>query len=167
MATVPAATQAAGERIKYVVMGTGKDEEAIRARAAELGLGNVIFTGLVRDVAPYYYIMDVQLNCSWGTEATSISLCEGMSIGLPAVVTTFGGNPYMITDGVNGFTVPPRDPDAMTEKILTLKNDPALLATLREGSLRVYAEKFTAPDHQPQEQSHSAGICRQKWPSKS
>ena len=48
----------------------------------------MIFTGLVRDVAPNYYIMDVQLNCSWGTEATSISLCEGMSIGLPAVVTT-------------------------------------------------------------------------------
>lgn len=139
-----AATQAAGEQIKYVVMGTGKDEEAIRARAAELGLTNVIFTGLVRDVAPYYYIMDVQLNCSWGTEATSISLCEGMSIGLPAVVTTFGGNPYMIKDGVNGFTVPPKDPDAMTERILALKNDPALLATLREGALSVYADKFTA-----------------------
>jgi hypothetical protein len=30
-------------------------------------------------------MLDVQLNASWGTEATSLSLLEGMSIGLPAM----------------------------------------------------------------------------------
>ena len=119
-------------------------EETLKKRVADEGLRSVVFTGLVKDVAPYYCIMDLQLNCSYGTEATSISLCEGMSIGLPALVTTFGGNPYVIEDGVNGMTVPPRDADAMAEKILKAASDPALMEELREGANRVYSEKFTA-----------------------
>ncbi len=133
-----------GDRIKFVVMGAGSEEEALKKRAADEGLSSVIFTGLVKDVAPYYYIMDLQLNCSYGTEATSISLCEGMSIGLPALVTTFGGNPYVIEDGVNGMTVPPKDAGALAEKILEAANDPGLTERLRAGAREVYEKKFTA-----------------------
>ena len=133
-----------GERVKFIVMGTGSEEEKLKARVRDEGIDNVVFTGLVKDVAPYYYIMDLQLNCSYGTEATSISLCEGMSIGLPALVTTFGGNPYVIEDGVNGLTVPPKDADAMAGKILAAAADPALLKNLSAGALEVYGQKFTA-----------------------
>ena len=38
-------------------------------------------------------ITDVQANASFGTEATSLALLEGMSLGIPAVVSDFGGNP--------------------------------------------------------------------------
>ena len=138
------AETAGGGRIKFVIMGTGSEEEALKNRVRDEGLSNVIFTGLVKDVAPYYYIMDIQLNCSYGTEATSISLCEGMSIGLPALVTTFGGNPYVIEDGVNGITVPPRDADAMAEKILAAASDPGMLEKLSAGAFGVYGKKFTA-----------------------
>ncbi|MBQ6263711.1 MAG: glycosyltransferase [Clostridia bacterium] len=134
----------AGDRIRFVIMGTGSEEETLKNRVRDEGLSNVVFTGLVKDVAPYYFIMDLQLNCSYGTEATSISLCEGMSIGLPALVTTFGGNPYVIEDGVNGLTVPPRDAEAMAEKILKAASDPGLMRELREGANRIYSEKFTA-----------------------
>ena len=133
-----------GKCVKFVVMGTGSEEERLKARVRDEGIDSVIFTGLVKDVAPYYNIMDLQLNCSYGTEATSISLCEGMSIGLPALVTTFGGNPYVIEDGVNGLTVPPKDADAMAGKILAAAADPALLKNLSEGAIEVYGQKFTA-----------------------
>ena len=131
--------------VKFIIMGAGSEEERLKNRARELGVtDNVIFTGLVSDVAAYYNIMDVQLNCSYGTEATSISLCEGMSIGLPAIVTTFGGNPYMITDDLNGLTVPPKDSEKMAEAIEALIKNPEKIEKLREGAREEYEKKFTA-----------------------
>lgn len=47
--------------------------------------------GFLNDVEPLMNAMDIQANCSFGTEATSLSLLQGMSLGKPAVVTDFGG----------------------------------------------------------------------------
>ncbi len=129
----------------FLIVGDGSQADALKKQAADLGItGNVLFTGFTDDVAPYYGIMDLNLNCSWGTEATSLALAEGMSAGVPAVATTYGGNPCMIEDGKNGLLVPEKDPGAMAAAILSLIDDPARLADLSAAARRVYAEKFTA-----------------------
>ena len=113
--------------------------------AIELGISTkVIFTGFVNDVAPYYNIMNLNLNCSIGTETSSLALSEGMSLSIPAIATTYGGNPYMITDGVNGFLVPEKDPAAMAEKICEIIENPSLYAELSKGAYEMYEKKFTA-----------------------
>lgn len=132
-------------RTVFLIVGGGSEEAALKNRARELGITDAVrFTGFVPDVAPYYNIMDLNLNCSVGTETSSLALSEGMSLGIPAVVSDFGGNPYMITDGVNGYVVPEKNPAAMTEAILRIMDDPALLDSLREGAYREYQSKFTA-----------------------
>ncbi len=129
----------------FLIVGEGTERERLEKQAAESGIaGQVIFTGFCDDVAPYYGIMDLNLNCSWGTETSSLALSEGMSVGVPAVATTYGGNPYMITDGVNGLLVPEKDAPAMADAILRIMNDPALLKRLSDGARRLYREKFTA-----------------------
>lgn len=131
--------------VVFLLIGEGTQEAALKNRAAELGVTeSVRFTGFVSDVAPYYNVMDLNLNCSYGTETSSLALSEGMSLGIPAVATSFGGNPYMVTDGANGFIVPEKDPAAMADAILKLTEDPELLAKLGEGALREYEAKFTA-----------------------
>ena len=104
----------------------------------------MLFTGFVTDVASFVNISDLSLNCSYGTEASSIALAEGMSLGKPAVVTDFGGNPYMITDGVNGLVVPQKDPQAMADAIARVMEEPGLYAELVKGTCKEYQEKFTA-----------------------
>ena len=139
------AVLAAHPATDFLIVGDGSQADALKKQAADLGItGNVLFTGFTDDVAPYYGIMDLNLNCSWGTEATSLALAEGMSAGVPAVATTYGGNPCMIEDGKNGLLVPEKDPDAMAAAILSLIDDPARLADLSAAARRVYAEKFTA-----------------------
>ena len=129
----------------FLIVGEGTEADALKKQAADLGIaGNVIFAGFAEDVAPYYGIMDLNLNCSWGTEATSLALAEGMSAGVPAVATTYGGNPSVVTDGINGLLVPEKDPPALAAAICRLIGDPGLLADLSEGARRVYREKFTA-----------------------
>ena len=129
----------------FLIIGGGSCENELKAQADELGISDkVIFTGFVDDVAPYYNIMDLNLNCSIGTETSSLALSEGFSLGVPAVASDYGGNPYMVTNAVNGFIVPQRDPDAMAEKINLLIEDRPLLATLSAGAREMYEKKFTA-----------------------
>lgn len=128
-----------------IFMGRGSEEEALREKARRAGVEeNIRFAGFVRDLAPYYGIMDLNLNCSWGTETSSLALSEGMSVGVPAVATDFGGNPYMITDGVNGLVVPMKNSHAMAEAICRLEDDHELLCRLGEGAREQYHLKFTA-----------------------
>ncbi|MEE0969962.1 MAG: glycosyltransferase family 4 protein [Clostridia bacterium] len=131
--------------IVFLLMGEGSEEKRLKDMAVSLGVSDkIIFTGFVDDLAPYYNIMDLNLNCSYGTETSSLSLSEGMSLGIPAIATTFGGNPYMITEGVNGLLVLPKDSHAMAEAILKLLSDRELLKKLGEGAAEEYKKKFTA-----------------------
>ncbi len=131
--------------IKVLIMGRGSEEDALKAKARELGIEeNVIFTGFITDLAPYYHVTDLCLNCSYGTEATSMALGEGMSLSIPCVVTSFGGNPYMVEDGVNGYLVPIKDSHAMAEAIVRIMEDPALAKELGRGARRMFEERFTA-----------------------
>ena len=132
-------------RLKYLIIGGGSQEEALQAEAAQLGISDIVrFTGFVYDVAPYYNIMDLSINCSIGTETSCLALSEGYSLGIPAVASDFGGNPYMVTDGWNGFLVPQRDPEALADMIKRIAEDPALHSTLCQGARESYEKKFTA-----------------------
>lgn len=131
--------------IKVLIMGRGSEEDVLKAKAKALGIeDNVIFTGFITDLAPYYHVTDLCLNCSYGTEATSMALGEGMSLSIPAVVTSFGGNPYMVENDVNGYLVPIKDSHAMAEAIIRIMNDADLRLRLGEGARRMFEERFTA-----------------------
>ncbi len=128
-----------------LVIGGGTCDAELKEQAKSLGIADhVRFTGFVNDVAPYYNIMDLNLNCSWGTETSCLALSEGMSLYVPAVATTYGGNPYMITEGVNGLLVPEKDSPAMAAAILRIMDDPAFRKRLSAGAREMYEKKFTA-----------------------
>jgi glycosyltransferase involved in cell wall biosynthesis len=94
-------------------------------------------------VAPFLSILDIQLNASYGTEATSLSLLEGMSIGLPAVVSDYGGNPYVIKDGDNGLLFHNRDSKGLSDCIRRLMDNPGLLSSLGQNAVTVFNARFT------------------------
>ncbi len=131
--------------IKFLIIGGGSEEQNLKTQAQQLSIeNNVIFTGFVTDVAPFYNIMNLNLNCSIGTETSCLALSEGMSLGIPAIATTYGGNPYMITNGVNGFLVPERDPQAMADRICQIYESRELQNQLSDGAFQMYKLKFTA-----------------------
>lgn len=134
-----------GYKAKFIIAGTGSYEEHLRQRVRELNQEkNIIFTGFINDVGSLMSITDIQANASYGTEATSLSLLEGMSMGIPAVVSDFGGNPGVIKDGVNGFIVPQKNSRFLAERIGLLLKDHELYNRLSEGSIKTFNEKFTA-----------------------
>lgn len=134
-----------GVKAKFLIAGTGEESAALNLQIQRAGLEDtVMMMGFVEDVTPLMHLMDVQVNCSYGTEATSLSLLEGMSLGKPAVVTDFGGNPGVIFDGINGFLTPTHSPTATADALQKLFCDDALYATVSENAKKVYESKFTA-----------------------
>ncbi len=132
-------------RARLLIVGGGSCDAALRAQVEALGIADAVrFVGFVDDVAPYYNIMDLNLNCSWGTETSCLALSEGMSLSIPCVATDYGGNPYMVEHGVNGLLVPERNSGAMADAILKIISDEALYERLSRGALDAYHNKFTA-----------------------
>jgi len=126
-----------------LMAGDGELRPHLEARIKNEDIKNVRLLGFVDAVEELFAIMDVQLSASFGTEATSLALIQGMSVGKPAVVTDYGGNPYVISDGENGIVVPTRDPNALAAAVTRLRGDAELYAYLSKNSRECYARKFT------------------------
>lgn len=72
---------------------------------------------------------------------------EAMACGLPVVMTSCGGVREGVTDGVEGFVVPVRDPDAMAAAIERLAREPALRARMGEAGRARVLRQFTLARH--------------------
>lgn len=132
-----------GRPIKLLVAGSGPFEDELRLRSLSLPEGTVYFAGFVTDVEKAFGAMDVQVNASYVSEASPLSLLEGMSMGLPAVVSDCGGNPLHVTDGENGLIFPSGDVPALTACLRRLMDEPDTLERLSQGALRVFQQRFT------------------------
>jgi glycosyltransferase involved in cell wall biosynthesis len=125
---------------RFVLVGHGPLEAQLRAQADRLGLnGSVLFTGFREDAVRVASSFDVFVLSSLH-EGLPISLIEAMSLGTPPVVTAVGGSPEVVHDGEHGLVVPPADPRALADGIVTLLRDDGLRARLGEGARRRAAE---------------------------
>ena len=102
-------------------IGDGSQRQFLEQKCRELDIWNEVrFIGFAYDTSPYMNIAHVNINCSVGTETSSLALSEGMSLGLPAAVSDYGGNTYMIKHGINGLICKCYDCETMAENIANL-----------------------------------------------
>ena len=127
--------------IKFLLAGIGAEEGSIKEQAAGQGLQNCIFTGFVEDVGDILNVTHLQINASL-TETTNLALLEGLSLGVPAVASDRGGNPFVINDGVNGILFEEGDYAAIAKAIISLKNNPEELARLSAKAKEIFEERF-------------------------
>jgi glycosyltransferase involved in cell wall biosynthesis len=71
-------------------------------------------------------------------EGFGIAYLEGMAHGLPALGTTAGAIPDLITDGVNGYLIAPGDVVTLAERLAKLARDRELLARLSLTALHSF-----------------------------
>jgi len=79
----------------------GKYKRLIQASGLEK---KVVFTGLVKDMKPYYALADMVVLLSL-SEAVGMSMLEGMACGLPVIVTQNCGVADLIDHNVNGLVM--------------------------------------------------------------
>ncbi len=130
--------------LKVLIIGTGNTEQKLKEKTEEYSLTDcVIFPGFVSDVAPYIKAMDVIINCSFGTEATSMALIEAMSLAKPAIATDYGGNAYIIENGKNGYIIPQKSASNLAEAIQKLMDNPEKLADMAKVAYSKYICRLT------------------------
>ena len=130
------------ENVKFILAGTGSEENRLKELAE--GNKNIIFAGFVENVAEIFSVINVNVNCSYGTETSSLALSEGMSLKKPAIASIYGGNPYMVTDGYNGILCEKRNEDALFSAMEKIYLDKELYEKMSENAYDAYLSKFTA-----------------------
>ena len=129
----------------FLVVGEGSAANDLKMLAKEMGIEkNVSFTGFVKDVSPLMNITDINVNCSIGTETSSLALSEGMSLGVPAVVSDYGGNVYMVNNGVNGLIFRQRDHKMLAKKIAIMVSNPTLYQELSRNAKKRFNDELNA-----------------------
>jgi glycosyltransferase involved in cell wall biosynthesis len=113
----------------------------LRALAAQLGIGeHVRFAGQQgrAELRNFYGAADVFVTTPW-YEPFGITPVEAMACARPVIGSEVGGIKSTVIDGVTGFLVPSRDPQAVADRLATLHRDPALASRMgREGLRRAY-----------------------------
>ncbi len=136
---------------KFVASATRFDNEAyvsgLRRLVAEAGLEDrVSWLGEREDVAQLIAALDVLLLPSH-EEPFGRALLEAMALEVPVLATNVGGPPELVTEGIDGYLVPPREPAAWAQGVRRVIGGPAQGRALgRAGRLRI-AEAFGAKDH--------------------
>jgi glycosyltransferase involved in cell wall biosynthesis len=135
--------------IRFLLIGGGRTFPSVRARAAELGLGNVDFEGwqtqraLAETVAAR---ADICLGIFGRTEKAdrviphkvfqSIALCKAVVTSRTPAVEEF------FEHGRNIFLCDKTRPESLAEAILALKNDPGLRESIARKGYELAWEKF-------------------------
>ena len=129
--------------LRVSILGDGPHGPRIRARAATLGLSDIVtFLGArpSDDVARLLADADLLVLPSFA-EGVPVVLMEAMATGIPVIASAIAGIPELVEQGASGLLVPPGDLAALTHAIASLLNDPTRSKDMgQQGRAKVIAD---------------------------
>ncbi len=94
------------------------------------------------DLRHYYGAADVAVSVPH-YEPFGMTPLEAMACATPVVGARVGGIKTSVANGETGYLVPPRDPEALAERVLRLLSDPALQFRVGRAARRRIEEHYT------------------------
>ncbi|MEW6378178.1 MAG: glycosyltransferase family 4 protein [bacterium] len=115
-------------KARFMMVGDGQLRPQIRSLAQRLSLSDrLVLAGWREDVERILPELDVLVLTSlW--EGLPLVLVEATAAGIPIVATDIDGNREIVRNGINGYVVPPRNPAAMAERVISALQHPEQLA---------------------------------------
>jgi glycosyltransferase involved in cell wall biosynthesis len=128
--------------IALIYVGKGDLEEPLKAMVRRLNVADrVRFLGWRTDIPDLMHSFDIFVLPS-RNEGMGRVIVEAMAAGLPVVASRTGGLPDLVSDGHNGFLVPPGDAAALGRAIRKLCDTADLRQRMGEQGRR-RAEDFS------------------------
>lgn len=117
--------------------------ERLQALRQDLNIHDfVLFLGAKdQDVLPNYYAAAEMVVMPSHYESFGMVALEAMAMGRPVIASEVGGLAYLIQDGITGYHVPSRDPEALAERIFELLTNPGCREDMGRAA-RLSAERF-------------------------
>jgi len=152
--------------VKYLIVSRGPDEDMLKGLAAALGvLKSIIWLGFLptEELPKYLNLGDLYVSTSLSDAGLASSTGEAMACGLPAIITDFGDNSQWVQDGVNGFTFPMKDHEALADRILRLVADTNMRKLMGKRNREVIKERYNwAKEMGKMEEFYNQLASRQK-----
>jgi glycosyltransferase involved in cell wall biosynthesis len=129
--------------VYLVWVGDGALAADVARLVSECGLESACrLLGFRRDARAVMCAFDVFALTS-RYEGLPYAVLEAMALGLPVVATDVVGTRDLVTNGVNGYLVPPETPTAVADALLRLVENDGLRAELGERARKLVADRFT------------------------
>jgi N-acetyl-alpha-D-glucosaminyl L-malate synthase BshA len=129
---------------KLLLIGDGPERTIAEWMVREKGLtGHVVFMGKQNQVQNLLGLTDVMLLPS-DLESFGLAALEAMACGVPCVCSHVGGVPEVITDGVEGYLVPPRNVKTMAERTLAILSEPGRREAMGKAARQRASRQFCA-----------------------
>jgi len=107
--------------IEFIVVGSGTDQETFKSMARSTSYkASIHFIGFSREVLAWMAASDVSILPSIKREGLPRSVIESMAMGKPQIVTNVGGSPELVRHLKEGMVIPPSDPSALAEAIMSM-----------------------------------------------
>ena len=127
--------------LKLVIFGEGPLRDELTSQVAKLGVKDAVTFPGVAPLSRIVGITDIfALPSLW--EGMSLMLLEAMAGEKSIVATDVSGSRELITEGENGFLVPPGNSAALAQKLAVLIEDKALRAKFARASVKE-VQKFS------------------------
>jgi phosphatidylinositol alpha-mannosyltransferase len=123
---------------RLIVVGPGKRWQMIFERwVSHYDLRDVIFAGYVsqEELPRYYKTADIFCAPATGRESFGIVLLEAMAMGKPIVASDIEGFRCVLTNGIEGIMVPPKDDRKLASALLMLLNNPEMCQKMGSSGL--------------------------------
>src|SRR5215472_3906635 len=132
-----------GRRFQVVIAGEGPERERLERLAHDRGVTQrVRFLGFRQDVGDLLAASDMVVLPSL-REGLSIALLEAMAAGKPIIATSIGSQREVAAHADMARLVPPADARALSEAIVRLAGDEALMTRLGMTARAVYESCYT------------------------
>jgi glycosyltransferase involved in cell wall biosynthesis len=130
-------------KIGFIVFGDGAMRRDLLHRIAVAGLmGRFILAGFRNDLDSLLPGLDALALPSF-TEGLPNVVLEALAAGVPVVASSVGGTPEVVDDGINGYLVPPGNPEELARRLDDLlASEERRRAMGRRGRQKV-CEEFT------------------------
>ncbi len=131
----------------WLLVGDGELRPGLQRQARDLGIEAIVhFTGWREEIPDILALADLfVLPSVW--EHFGRVVIEAMAMAKPVVATEAGGVPEIVRHGETGFLVPPAQPGALAEAVLTLLKDAERAARFGAAGRRRAEGVFSLRQH--------------------
>lgn len=133
--------------VTFVIAGEGAARGAMESFIGQHSLTNVKLVGFQSGAALHSLIRGAicTVTPSEWYETFGLTLVESFALGRPVICSDMGGMPEIVTDGYDGYVVPPGNPELLAQRIARLHGNPDLAIEMGRAG-RFTAEDRFSPD---------------------